>query len=83
MIMNNTSQPFESPEQTAPSETDPTFKSGYPSSKKIYVQGSTPDIQVPMREISLTDTTTTNPGKKPAGHRVRHQRPLHRPQRGN
>jgi len=60
MIMNNDSQPFNSPEQIAPSETDPTFKSSYPSSKKIYVQGSTPDIQVPMREISLSDTTTTS-----------------------
>ncbi len=29
-----------------------------PGSKKIYVQGSSTDIQVPMREISLTDTMT-------------------------
>lgn len=28
-----------------------------PASKKIYVQGSRPDLRVPMREISLTDTT--------------------------
>ncbi|MGZ8201118.1 MAG: hypothetical protein ACXWUC_10060, partial [Methylosarcina sp.] len=28
----------------------------YPSSEKIYVQGSRPDIQVPMRKISLSDT---------------------------
>ena len=28
----------------------------FPNSKKIYVQGSRKDIQVPMREISLTDT---------------------------
>ena len=28
----------------------------YPHSRKIYVQGSRPDIQVPMREISQTDT---------------------------
>ena len=28
----------------------------YPNSRKIYVQGSRPDIRVPMREISLTDT---------------------------
>ncbi|EEH69860.1 MULTISPECIES: phosphomethylpyrimidine synthase ThiC [Acinetobacter] len=29
-----------------------------PASKKIYVQGSRPDIQVPFREISLTETPT-------------------------
>jgi len=28
----------------------------FPGSKKIYVQGSRPDIQVPMREISQSDT---------------------------
>lgn len=27
-----------------------------PASKKVYIQGSRPDIQVPMREITLTDT---------------------------
>ncbi|EXB32074.1 MULTISPECIES: phosphomethylpyrimidine synthase ThiC [Acinetobacter] len=29
-----------------------------PASRKVYIQGSRPDIQVPMREISLTDTPT-------------------------
>ena len=29
-----------------------------PASKKVYIQGSRPDIQVPMREITLTDTPT-------------------------
>ena len=29
-----------------------------PASKKVYIQGSRPDIQVPMREIELTDTPT-------------------------
>jgi len=28
----------------------------YPASEKIYIQGSRPDIQVPMRKISLSDT---------------------------
>ncbi len=27
-----------------------------PNSRKVYVQGSQPDIQVPMREISQADT---------------------------
>ncbi len=30
----------------------------YPSSRKIHVTGSRPDIRVPMREITLTDTIT-------------------------
>ena len=30
----------------------------FPNSRKIYVPGSRPDIRVPMREISLTDTVT-------------------------
>jgi len=30
----------------------------FPNSKKIYVQGSRPDIRVPMREIQQTDTLT-------------------------
>ncbi len=29
-----------------------------PASRKVYIEGSTPDIRVPMREISLTDTPT-------------------------
>lgn len=32
----------------------------FPNSRKIYVQGSRPDILVPMREISLTPTETDN-----------------------
>jgi phosphomethylpyrimidine synthase len=29
-----------------------------PASQKVYVQGSRSDIQVPMREIALTETPT-------------------------
>ncbi len=35
-----------------------SIKSTLPGSKKVYVQGSRPDIQVPMREISLSPTLT-------------------------
>ncbi|MFI3215630.1 MAG: hypothetical protein QX192_02375, partial [Methylococcales bacterium] len=28
----------------------------YPASEKIYVEGSRPDILVPMRKITLSDT---------------------------
>ena len=30
----------------------------FPNSRKIYVEGSRPDIRVPMREITLTETVT-------------------------
>ena len=36
----------------------------FPNSRKIYVTGSRPDIQVPMREISLQDTPTAFGGEK-------------------
>ncbi|MDQ7004176.1 MAG: phosphomethylpyrimidine synthase ThiC [Ghiorsea sp.] len=32
----------------------------YPNSKKVYIQGSRSDIRVPMREISLSATETSN-----------------------
>ena len=35
-----------------------------PASSKVYVQGSRADIQVPMREIALTDTPTGLGGEK-------------------
>ena len=35
-----------------------------PNSRKIYVPGSQPDIQVPMREISQDDTPTSMGGEK-------------------
>lgn len=35
-----------------------------PNSRKIYVEGSRPDIRVPMREISQSDTDTAFGGEK-------------------
>ncbi|MBE0496926.1 MAG: phosphomethylpyrimidine synthase ThiC [Campylobacterales bacterium] len=35
---------------------DASYIENFPSSRKIYLQGSRPDIQVPMREITLTPT---------------------------
>ncbi len=35
-----------------------------PNSRKIYVPGSRPDIQVPMREITQADTPTGMGGEK-------------------
>ena len=39
--------------------TNIEIKSSFPRSKKIYVEGSRPDILVPMREITLDDTLDT------------------------
>ncbi|HEC30221.1 MAG TPA: phosphomethylpyrimidine synthase ThiC [Gammaproteobacteria bacterium] len=36
----------------------------FPNSRKIYVEGSRPDIRVPMREISLSDTRTLATAEK-------------------
>ncbi len=36
----------------------------FPQSTKIYVEGSHPDVRVPMREISLADTPTEYGGEK-------------------
>jgi len=40
------------------SSLDTSTKQHFPNSRKIYVEGSRADIQVPMREISLTATET-------------------------
>jgi len=37
-------------------EIDPDTKKSFANSRKVYIQGSRPDIQVPFREISLSDT---------------------------
>ena len=37
-------------------EIDPATKQPFANSRKVFVQGSRPDIQVPFREISLSDT---------------------------
>jgi phosphomethylpyrimidine synthase len=41
-----------------------------PGSRKIHVEGSRPDIRVPMREISVTDTQTAKGVEKNAAIRV-------------
>ena len=40
----------------ATAELDESATRAFPKSRKIYVEGSRPDIQVPFREISLSDT---------------------------
>ncbi|MBC8494456.1 MAG: phosphomethylpyrimidine synthase ThiC, partial [bacterium] len=41
---------------TSMSSVKEAFIQPFPNSHKIYVEGSRSDIQVPMREITLTDT---------------------------
>ncbi len=51
-----------------------------PSSRKIYAEGSRPDIRVPMREIAQGDTpASVRRGEEPADLRLRHIGSLHRP----
>lgn len=52
-----------------------------PASRKVYVEGSRPDIQVPMREITLTDTPTGLGEEKRPCFGVRHFRYLYRSSR--
>lgn len=47
-------------------QVDEAAVSPFPNSTKIYVEGSRPDIRVPMREIALSDTpTSTRPEHNP------------------
>ena len=39
-----------------------------PASRKVYIEGSRPDIQVPMREISLADTPVGGAGANEGEH---------------
>ena len=57
------------PNQTTPflaatAHVDEAAVQPLPNSRKIYVQGSQPDIRVPMREISQDDTPTSMGGEK-------------------
>lgn len=49
---------------------DTTTRQHFPNSKKVYVEGSRPDIRVPMREITLTATETKNGPEENAPLRV-------------
>jgi phosphomethylpyrimidine synthase len=47
-------------------EADSAALAPFPASRKLYVEGSRPDIRVPMREVTLTDTPTGFGGEKNA-----------------
>ncbi|MFZ5560811.1 MAG: phosphomethylpyrimidine synthase ThiC [Pseudomonadota bacterium] len=47
-------------------EADRAVLAPFPASRKIHVEGSRPDLRVPMREITLTDTPTGLGGEKNA-----------------
>ncbi len=52
------------------SKLDTATQKYFPNSRKVYVQGSRPDIQVPMREIQLTATQTESGFEENAPIRV-------------
>lgn len=52
------------------SKLDTSSNEHYPNSRKIYIQGSREDIQVPMREISLTATVTESGAEENSPVRV-------------
>ncbi len=56
------------PEQTLSqsARVDSAALAPFPASRKVYVEGSRPDIRVPMREVTLTDTPTGLGGEKNA-----------------
>ena len=56
----NAKQPFVANQ----AQVDEAAIAPLPNSRKIYVEGSRPDIQVPMREISQSDTPTGMGGEK-------------------
>jgi phosphomethylpyrimidine synthase len=50
----------------ADTETTPNYDNGiFANSRKVYIEGSSPDIQVPMREIKLSDTRLPDGSVKP------------------
>jgi phosphomethylpyrimidine synthase len=51
-------------ESVPPCGVDEAVIKPLPRSRKIYVQGSRPDVRVPMREITQTDTPTAAGGEK-------------------
>ena len=48
--------PLSTPFSSQNAQVDAAAVKSLPNSRKVYVQGSSPDIQVPMREISQSDT---------------------------
>ncbi len=61
-MVNKTEQSKQVLSQTATVDKDSVQP--FPKSRKVYVEGSRPDIQVPMREITLDDTPTGFGGEK-------------------
>ena len=57
MSEQNGSTGTEKKATSAPLTTDP-----FPASRKVYINGAQPGVQVPMREISLTPTRSVNGG---------------------
>ena len=54
--MNATDKSLHSKFLNSTAELDTSATKSFPKSRKVYISGSRPDIQVPFREISLSDT---------------------------
>jgi phosphomethylpyrimidine synthase len=52
-------KPISTNKLSATAAVDAASVAPFPNSRKVYVQGSRPDIRVPMREITLTPTAVT------------------------
>ncbi|MBU2986372.1 phosphomethylpyrimidine synthase ThiC [Saccharophagus degradans] len=59
-----TTDTLEKPRLSDTAQVDSQSIAPFPNSKKIYVQGSRPDIRVPMREINLSITPTEFGGEQ-------------------
>lgn len=59
-----TTDTIEKPRLSDTAQVDSQSIAPFPNSKKIYVQGSRPDIRVPMREINLSITPTEFGGEQ-------------------
>ncbi|WP_432697163.1 phosphomethylpyrimidine synthase ThiC [Marinobacterium sp. YM272] len=57
-------QPLNSQPLNQSARVDADSVQPFPKSRKVYIEGSRPDIRVPMREISLDDTPTAFGGEK-------------------
>ena len=56
--MNTTDKQFKNVKEfiNKDASLDPSALQSFANSKKVYIEGSSPDIQVPFREISISDT---------------------------
>ncbi|MEQ1601544.1 MAG: phosphomethylpyrimidine synthase ThiC [Methylophilaceae bacterium] len=62
--MNATDKQLHANFQNTTAEVDPATTQPFAKSRKVYIEGSRPDIRVPFREISLSDTSAAMGAEK-------------------